>query len=172
VHPTVRSLLLAGVVTLQGILVSCNTGAPSHVQFPVDSAAGETSFRLAGPGGAAIVVPVYINGRGPYQLILDTGATFTCVDNTLAQELNLPEQKGAFAFGVSVGGSGQMHLAKADSLRVGSAQVTGLSVCTLDLHIMRLLDAQGLLGLNFLKSFHLSIDFDRHVVRLEQPHRA
>jgi predicted aspartyl protease len=167
-----RAWIGVALVDVTLSLAACNIGAPSHVQFPADSSAGETSFTLAGPNGAALVVPVYINGRGPYHLILDTGATFTCVDTSVSQELGLPEKRGVLAFGVSVGGSGRMHLAETDSLRVGNALVTDLPICTLDLQSMRILGAQGLLGLNFLKSFQLNIDFERRILRLQKPHRA
>jgi hypothetical protein len=39
---------------------------------PADTAAGEVPFRFAGPGGAAIVVAVAVDGRAPVDLILDT----------------------------------------------------------------------------------------------------
>lgn len=40
--------------------------------------------------GGRPMVDVAINGKGPYPFILDTGADFTAIDETLAAELNLP----------------------------------------------------------------------------------
>ena len=46
----------------------------------------QVKFRLVDK----IVVPVTINGAGPYDFLLDTGATDTIVDRKLAEGLHLP----------------------------------------------------------------------------------
>jgi hypothetical protein len=64
-----------------------------------------------------------------------------------------------------------MRLVRLDSLRVGRARGEDLTVCALDLgHIRRLgLEADGLLGLNFLRSFRVTVDFEREVLLLQDP---
>ena len=153
------------------VLLACDVGAPSRVQAPADSAAGEVPFRLAGPGGAALLVAVEIDGRGPFQLVLDTGATLTCLDQALVAELGLPQSRGVVGVGAGVGGSGRLRLHRVDSLRVGGARLEDLSVCALDLSHIAALDGnvKGLLGLNVLRNFRVTIDFERNVVRLEAP---
>lgn len=37
------------------------------------------------------VVPVYINGHGPYRFLLDTGSAISSVSKRLAKTLNLPD---------------------------------------------------------------------------------
>ena len=152
-------------------LLACEVGAPSRVGAPADSAAGEIPFRLAGPGGAALLVSVHIDGRGPYQLVLDTGATLTCLDQPLVAELGLRQARGAVGVAAGVGGSGRLRLYRVDSLRVGGALLEDLSVCAVDLaHIAALdRDVKGLLGLNVLRNVRVTMDFDRNVVRLEAP---
>lgn len=156
---------------LLAVLLACDVGAPSRVRAPADSAAGELPFRLAGPGGAALLVAVHIDGRGPYQLVLDTGATLTCLDQSLVAELGLAQARGSVGIGAGIGGSGRLRLYRVDSLRVGGARLEDLSVCSLDLsHIAALdRDVKGLLGLNVLRNFRVTIDFERNVVRLEAP---
>src|SRR5208337_2228820 len=39
--------------------------------------------------GQQIVLPVSINGSGPYNFLLDTGAQITTIDSTLAAQLHL-----------------------------------------------------------------------------------
>jgi predicted aspartyl protease len=136
-----------------------------------DSAAGEVKFRMTGPGGAALVVPVYINGDGPVDLILDTGATLTCLDSSLARELALPERRAALGMAVAVGGSGRVRLHAVDSLRVGRAVARSLTVCAIDLRELRRLggNVRGLLGLNVLREFRVTLDFEREIVRLAPP---
>lgn len=160
--------------TLVGLVAATacdSTGAPARVQTPADSAAGETPFELAGPGGAALIVPVFVNGQGPFQFVLDTGATFTCVDQSIARQLSLPEARGVLGAGASIEGSGQMRIIELDSIRVGSARADDLLGCELDLqHTSQVgLEIDGLLGLNFLKSFRMTLDFGRNVLLLQEP---
>ena len=144
-------------------------GTPARVQAPADSAAGEIAFELAGPGGAALLVPVYLNGEGPFDFVLDTGATLTCVNQPVAERLRLPRARGVAGVGAGAGGSGRMELVRLDSLRIGQARAEDLTLCTLDLsHIGSLgLDVDGLLGLNFLRAFRVTLDFEREVLLLQ-----
>lgn len=164
------------IVTLIAFLtLGCSgLGGPSSVTVPPDSAAGEVPFRLAGPSGAAIVVPAVLNGRDSVSLILDTGATLTCLDTSVARELNLPERLGVVGAGVGVGSTGRMRIVKLDSIRVGNVTARGLGACAIDLSNVRMMSptVRGLLGLNFLKSFRVTLDFQRNVLRLQPPTSA
>lgn len=153
------------------LLAACEAGAPARVEAPADSAAGEVPFELAGLGGAAVLVPVYLNGQGPFQFVLDTGATLTCVDARLADSLALPASRGKLGVGAGVGGSGRLRLVQLDSVRVGTARVVDAPGCVLDLrHIGALgLEVDGLLGLNVLRRFRVTLDFRRRVLILQDP---
>jgi predicted aspartyl protease len=159
-------LVLAGLAAL----AACNEIAPARVEAPSDSTAGEVAFELAGPGGAALTVPVHLNGRGPYRFILDTGATLTCVDRALADTLQL-EEKPMRGVGAGVASSGQVRVLGIDSLRVGAARAYDLTACEVDLaHAEKVgVRVDGLVGLNFLKEFRVTLDFDRKVVQLHDP---
>jgi hypothetical protein len=70
-------------------------------------------FELVGPKEAAIVVPVEVNGEGPFDLVVDIGGTFTCLDESLAERLelrdaprSLSEQGSAAAAGARYGSAG------------------------------------------------------------------
>ena len=164
--------LLAVLSLCTAFLSACsNLGGSATASAPADTTAGEMSFRFAGAGGAAIVVPAYINGSGPIDLILDTGATLTCLDSTLVRELALPTRRGAIGAAVGVGGAGRVQIVNVDSMRVGQARAQELSVCALDLAGLRVVgrDVRGLLGLNFLRSFRMTLDFDRKTLQLTKP---
>jgi predicted aspartyl protease len=153
---------------------ACGVGVPASVTVPADSVAGEAPFRLAGPGGAMLLVSVEVNGQGPYDLVLDTGATLTCLDRTVASELQLPRAMGAIGYGAGVGSAGPLRLVRVDSLRLGAAHAERMMACVLDLqHLQQLrtltggaVEVHGLLGLNFLKNFRVTLDFERNVVSL------
>jgi predicted aspartyl protease len=165
---------LNGLTVLLLCLLSLSCSVPSVVSpgSPSQTTPGDVSFELAGPNGAAIVVPVKINGQGPYDFVLDTGATFTCVDRELAETLKLPEWKGPLGTVVLGPGESNMGLVKLDKLEVGnSAAATNLVACTIDLSRMQPpgFGMKGLVGLNFLKSYKVSIDFERNSLRLDAP---
>ena len=164
----VPGLLLA--VLLSGCGIE-DASSPARVETRSDSAAGETTFELAGPGGAALVVAVHLNGQGPFSFVLDTGATLTCVDQILADSLELPESAGRIGIGAGIRGSGRMRLVSVDSLRLGVTSAYDLTACAIDLSRLETagLDVNGLLGLNFLKAFRVTLDFAAGTLRLEEP---
>lgn len=163
-----RLIILSAVLAV--VLAACQfSGEPTRVDAPADSASGTVSFDLAGPGGAALVVPVHINGEGPHEFVLDTGATLTCVNESLADSLNLPESSGKIGVGAGVGGSGRMRLVSVDSLRLGETKAFDLTACALNLSELQTagIRVDGLLGLNFLKSFRMTLDFGANTLHLE-----
>jgi predicted aspartyl protease len=178
-----RSTAPAALLFLLGLLASaCDIGAPATVRIAEDStaagatadraaAAAEVPFRLAGPNDAVLLVAVHINGEGPFDFVLDTGATVTCVDATLTSRLALEPEAGRLGFGLDATRPGQVQLIRMDSLRLGAATAVDLGGCVLDLaHIQQAgLAVDGLLGLNFLKSFTVTIDFHREVLTLARP---
>jgi predicted aspartyl protease len=163
-RPAPRAALAVGWCAL----AACQP-APSRIAMPADSAAGEVAFDLAGPADAALVVPVHVNGEGPFDFILDTGATITCVADSTAVRLGLQERPMSGGVGVGVGGTGRLRLATVDSVRLGEARAYDLPVCLVDLSQTRVLgtEVHGLLGLNFLKPYRVTLDFERRVVRLQ-----
>jgi len=158
-------------LVLIALSISSGCAIPGAPEFgaPGGTSPGEVHFELARPNDAAILVPVKINGQGPYTFVLDTGATFTCIDQKLANELKLPEWQG---LGVGVIGptGGNIRLVTLDTLEVGTVKASDLKACTIDFKQMNVagLDARGLVGLNFLKSFHMSIDFKTKLLKLEK----
>lgn len=42
-------------------------------------------------GNTLVLAPVMIGGQGPYQFLIDTGASVTLINRSLAQHLNLPK---------------------------------------------------------------------------------
>lgn len=139
--------------------------------MPASTTPGEVPFELAAPNDAAIIVPVRINGRGPFKFVLDTGATFTCLDRKLVNELKLPEWRGQFGVGVLPPAEGAVKLVEIDTMEVGSVKANDLKGCAIDFGRLQTggLDARGLVGLNFLKSFRVEIDFKSRILHLRKP---
>ena len=168
-----RRLLAAAIPALAISSAGCDAGALGPLgpsTEPAQTVPGEIAFELAGPGGAVIVVPVRINGEGPFDFVVDTGATFTCVDQELAEKLQLPEQPGSVGFGAGIGGSGTVRIVEIDTLEVGTARAEETMAAVIDLSSIKEsgIVVRGLIGLNFLKAYRVTFDFERNVLRLDQ----
>lgn len=166
----VQTCLSITVCLLLCVLIAgCRIDEPGRVEMAGDSAS--VSFELAGHGGAAIIIPVHLNGHGPHSFVVDTGATLTCIDESLADSLGLPERIGAVGMGAGIGQSGRMRLVRVDSIQVGETRAFDLTACAISLDELQQvgLDADGLLGLNFLRSFRVTFDFERNVLHLDEP---
>src|SRR5216110_934319 len=157
------------LVVLLGSWSGCVIPAPKDLGVPAETAPGEVPFKLATPNDAAIIVPVKINGHGPYDFVLDTGATFTCIDQKLVDELKLPESRGQFGVGVLTPTEGAVKLVNVDTLEVGNVKATQLKACAIEFSRLQTdgLDAHGLVGLNFLKSFRMTVDFKKRLLHLD-----
>ena len=161
-----KTVFLCLTIALVGS--ACRVEGPSRIEAPADSAAGTVSFDFTGPGDAALIVPIHLNGTGPYRFVLDTGATLTCLDEVLADSLDLPENRGQLGYGAGVGGAGNVRLVTVDSLRLGQTKAFDLTTCALDLSQLEQagMEIDGLLGLNFLKSFRMTLDFGSNTLSL------
>jgi hypothetical protein len=113
--------------------------------------------------GTSVIVPVTLNRRLKASLALDTGATTTMISHRLARNLGL-RTDGARIVATTVSGQVSIPLVRLGSIKVGEAEVHSLSVTVHDLSPAARVD--GLLGLDFLKRFHVSIDSRNHILVL------
>ena len=133
----------------------------------------KVKFRLTGGAQPLILLQVQVNGSGPFEFILDTGAGTSLLSSDLAKQLEMKivgSKKGQ-----SAGGKVAVSLAKTDSLAVGEAELHDVDVGIVDLaHIGKTIGAKidGDLGYNFLKQFRLTIDYCNCEVRLDDPKRV
>lgn len=122
--------------------------------------AGEVPFQLA---GKVMFLKGSINGKGPYQLILDTGATETVITPPVAKALGV--RTTAISAAQSKG--------FVKSLTVGGASVTNLGVYVFDppqalsLRLDTGQDYHGLLGYTFVSRFLTTIDYARGCIRFD-----
>ena len=128
------------------------------------------TFRLAGSKQALILLPAFVDGRGPYSFVLDTGATATVVSNELADALALPRGEGQEGRGAA----GKMTLVKSQlpSLTVGKETVESLPVSVTDLGFLgRAMGVQvdGALGHSFLRNFVMTLDYATNTLALRRP---
>src|SRR5207253_1039759 len=132
----------------------------------------KVKFRLAGGGQPLILLPVRVNGDGPFEFILDTGAGTSLLSSDLAKKLNI--KIISTKEGQSAGGKISVSLAKIDSLALGAAKRDDVDVGIVDLnHIAKTIGTKidGDVGYNFLKHFRITIDYHDCEIRFDEPRR-
>jgi predicted aspartyl protease len=132
----------------------------------------KVKFRLAGGAQPLILLPVRVNGDGPFEFILDTGAGTSLLSSDLAKKLNI--KIISTKEGQSAGGKISVSLAKVDSLAVGQVKLDEVDVGIVDLsHIAKAIGTKidGDVGYNFLKHFRITIDYHDCEIRFDEPRR-
>ena len=100
--------------------------------------------------------PVYINGRGPFRLVLDTGANRSAVTQSLAARIGAPLVNSGKIRVLGVTGASVVPTIRVDSMEVGDLWLGGR-----DLAIVQDVfgGAEGVLGADGLEDKRISIDF-------------
>lgn len=112
--------------------------------------------------GRSILVPVTFNRSTTAHLVLDTGAGMTMITHKLATTLRLPSIGSSYLTGI--GGTVRTEIARVDSVRVGDAEVAGMPISIHD--AFNHPKFEGLLGMDFLGRFHVSVDSAKHLLIL------
>jgi hypothetical protein len=112
--------------------------------------------------GRSVIVPVTFNHSLNANLLLDTGASMTMISRRLATNLALAST-GAGLFS-GIGGTVSAQIARVDSIKVGDAEVSGMTVSIHD--VSRFPQFDGLLGMDFLGRFQVSVDATKKLLVL------
>ncbi len=110
----------------------------------------ETAFDEA----RRMTVPVFVNARGPYSFVVDTGANRSVVSRELALALDLPSAGQVDVHGIA--GVESAAMAKVRSFRVGETISSNLVLPVLP---RGKLGADGLLGVDVLRGRRVLLDF-------------
>ena len=129
-----------------------------RVQVPFSGTRAQTTIKLGASSWGYLIVPVAINGSGPYPFLLDTGSNRTLVRNGLLDTLGISSKK---LTPVNMAADvGYLRTAVAESVTVAGLSLHGIEVEGIDAdQISRLrISIQGVLGEDFLKHFDILID--------------
>lgn len=146
-----RRLALAGVLALAAAAAAAQTPVSDTIVSNQD---------LVG----RITAPVYINGEGPFDFIVDTGANRSALSRELSERLALPSA-----------GQGQVHaftgvfsaqLAHVDLLVSGAVTLERAALPVIESRMLA--DADGLLGVEALSGRRLIFDFVNERITIEQ----
>ena len=104
-----------------------------------------------------MVAAVRVNGRGPYQFLLDTGASRSVISPAVAQSAQIPDGPPMEAQGFCGPEAGRQ--ARLDLLSIEPFIATDLEALVLESEVLQLLGVDGIVGQNFLNRYRQTWKF-------------
>src|SRR5581483_9777390 len=133
----------------------------------VASASAATTIRFKILQDSLVVIPVYVNGAGPFDFLLDTGTTTSMVDTELAHVLLLTPKDRVML--TTVNGTASLSRAWLDRVAIGDTNTDKLEVVISELkEIHRIAPKiRGVIGQNFLKEQNFLLDYQHQRIDFE-----
>ena len=125
------------------------------------------SIRPRFVGRSLMILPVMLNSSGPYDFMVDTGAQLTIVDRSVASEIQLARLGKAHVMGV--GTYTDAEYGELETLKAGPYVMKQPLILIQDLRWLQQNDRhiRGILGENFLEHYDLLIDYEHHILCLD-----
>ena len=144
-----------------GLLLLINVMCP----WVVRAAEGTVGLRLL--GGRLPVVPVYLDGQGPFDFLLDTGTNSTIVAPDLAARLGL--RPSDLVTLITVAGERSVPRARLRRVAVGGSAASDVEALVSGLEQLRKLDPRvcGVLGQNYLGRFNYTLDYGGRTIEFD-----
>ena len=165
-----ESVLSVTVTLCSGLLVMALFAASSRSEPPDELS--EIVVRAAEPRFVAptrrdkigrIWAPVFINGKGPFRLVLDTGASHSAVIAEVATSLGIPLDQSPPVMLRGVTGSAIVPTIRVDSFAVGDLILTPAMLPVIS---DALGGAEGVLGTEGLNDKRVYIDFRHDLITI------
>ncbi len=166
----------AGLATVAAFLLTAGSGAePALAPLPaVDEELAEVVVigrqRLyvaptTRDGIGRVWVPVHLNGKGPFRMVLDTGAQRSAVTANVAQALGIPTDLSPPVMMRGATGSAVAPTIQVDTLSVGELWV---EPDPLPIVADAFGGAQGLLGMDGMQDKRIYIDFNNDFINISR----
>ena len=130
-----RALLVLSILTLFGLLFA-QVYRHGSLPEPLVELTGESVTVPFTITGGRPIVPLRINGAGPYPFILDSGAEGTMLTKALADELKLPVIGSALAASPGAKNPAVATLVRLSRLELGGVRISDGTGVALDLSSM------------------------------------
>ena len=162
-----RSTLTRSFLTLTSTacVVLCSS---FHLEAaPATSAARSGAVEVNRAG--AVLMPVLINGEGPFAFLVDTGATSSAIADTLTDRLKLEHIGKTLAS--TAAGSAEFDIVSVTSLTATGRESGGLRLAVMPLAALDAAapHAMGILGQDVLRQANFTIDYERARFTWEAP---
>ncbi|CAN7490344.1 retroviral-like aspartic protease family protein [Phenylobacterium sp. LjRoot164] len=151
-------LALSGCAARPPVMINMSgVGPPPPAPGDDDGANLTTDADMSG----RVTAPVRINGQGPFDFVVDTGANRTVITRELAAKLGLPDAGPADVHGVA--GVEPANTVTIDLLEVDAVATRAIRAPTLG---RERLGADGLLGVDVLRGRRVTVDFLHNEFRI------
>jgi predicted aspartyl protease len=149
-------------VCLLGALLGGSPAGAAPVAAPVDTDALLFASPTTRDHIGRVVVPVMVNGQGPFRFIVDTGANHSTITPRLAHELGLKPAAEASIILDGITGTAQVSFVTIDRLQAGDLTIGSTDLPVVWASVMA--GADGILGAAGLTEKNLLVDFQRNRV--------
>lgn len=158
----IKLTCLKFLVAIMAFLLTLETGYTQTFQFSGTRQKDAINFLLI---KNLIIIPVYINERGPFNFILDTGVGPMIIsDPALTDSLKLKDLRVIKIAGLGKGNEIEAFVSRSISARVGKSSIDQIPTAILKEDLFRLsgyvgMPIHGLLGYHFFKSFIVDVKY-------------
>ncbi|QMW01225.1 retropepsin-like aspartic protease [Spirosoma foliorum] len=136
----------------------------AQISFSVDSLSVPVTIKKH----SYIIANLFLNGK-PARLILDSGANFSTISQSLSEDLGL-QPLTTINFLNSVGTTIKAPVGRLDSLSIGNVQFKGVPVIyTAKSKFFKRLHVDGLLGWDILSKLSYTTDFKAQTLMIRKP---
>ncbi|MCF8707102.1 retroviral-like aspartic protease family protein [Rhizorhapis sp. SPR117] len=156
---------------MRGTILASGLSAAAMLLTPAVAAGAQDAPSITNPaaihvatgndGSKRITLPIHIDGKGPFNFVVDTGAERTVISRELATRLALVADTPVKLN--SIGGISQVDTVMIPRLSYGHGEMPDMQAPVLDADN---LGAAGLLGLDGLESKRLLIDFRKQKMEI------
>lgn len=167
IHTCRAAALASGALIFGGSTASAQTevaGAQAEVAVATGEAVPEV-LQLQDERYQRMTVPVMINGQGPYNFMVDTGAQASVLSHALADQLQLANRSTATLVGMA--SQRQVETALIGELSFGSGSFRDGTAALVD--GSNIGGADGILGLDSLQERRILLDFENKVMEVAHP---
>jgi predicted aspartyl protease len=128
--------------------------AASHGSTAGDAESPAESLKLAEDPTSRLTLSVMVNGKGPYEFLVDTGSDRTVISRELATTLGLPVGQSVTVHEIT--GADDVSTVVIDHLAIGDRVIDHIEAPALS---AKDIGAAGMLGVDALHNLHVVMDF-------------
>ena len=114
-----------------------------------------------------LLVPVFLNGHGPFRFVVDTGASQSAISSQLTAQLTLAPTPGADVLIHGTTGQAMMPSVLIEQFEIGSLRIEHQRLPIVASHLLA--GAVGILGVDVLAGKRLDIDFRNKWLTIGMP---
>jgi predicted aspartyl protease len=163
------NVFLSGVASVALLSATAGAREEESAEFATDPITPATTLELHRTHGGQYAIPTIVEGQGPMDFLVDTGANRTAVLSPLAVKLGLLSQEDHEAMLYGLTGSVMTRLLDVQRLDFGAGDVGPLETALIPLGPDVYLTAYGVLGADAFEDDIIAIDLDNEQLRIGVP---